>query len=122
MASAIRMLSRAFSFGARRSAPTAVPSMGSIRRRKITSLSWNPASVSTGSFDVEGSWSTLYRATLTIRAAGQWLRAESGNDERYWRSIIWRENDCFQVVITGLDPVIHLFRMMDTRVKPAYDK
>jgi hypothetical protein len=36
--------------------------------------------------------------------------------------MIWRGDDCFQIVITGLDPVIHLFRVMDTRVKPAYDK
>jgi hypothetical protein len=28
----------------------------------------------------------------------------------------------FAFVINGLDPVIHLFEMMDTRVKPAYDE
>jgi hypothetical protein len=33
--------------------------------------------------------------------------------------MIWRGDDCFQIVITGLDPVIHLFRVMDTRVKPG---
>jgi hypothetical protein len=27
----------------------------------------------------------------------------------------------FQIVIAGLDPAIHLFKKMDTRVKPAYD-
>jgi hypothetical protein len=28
----------------------------------------------------------------------------------------------FRLVIAGLDPAIHLFKKMDTRVKPAYDE